>query len=175
MVILMKLNRLKQQRGFSILEIILYLAVAGVLTIAATKYFNSTEREQLDSQNVRMVQEMIKAGTQYLASNPDYSSVSNSVLIDTGAISSEFIQTGTKGTKELVAPWPNSTVMATPTGSGSSSAMKITLSNIPSYVCQDLVNKYQSVGSTSGSKCTANSSNSTNSNFDLSVNAVDGN
>jgi general secretion pathway protein G len=114
-------------RGFSLLELLLSIAIISLIILMATRYFSTVRSSQKVSDAVSMVQG-IRAGATSLYATGGAANVTVANLCTNKQIPSSYCN----GTTSLISPWESGTSAAsTIDGSASSGKFKITIAGIP--------------------------------------------
>lgn len=139
---------LRKQTGFSLLELLLSIAIISLIILMATRYFGTVKTNQQVTSAVSMV-EGVRAGvTAASAAGVGYTSTSTSpyALCSTSKVpKSMCTSTCTSSACNLVSPWESTTSAASNVApsSGTSTTFDITIAGIPdSASCLNLCNTY---------------------------------
>ena len=128
----MKFFKLNKQRGISLLEVMLSLAIIAIILVMATRYFGIASRSSKLNTATSMVNE-IRQGVEQYHNNQGIYPVSLTDLKNSGFITQ---QTATGET-----PWANTNITLTPGAIGGTPT--ITISGGWSAVdCQNMANRF---------------------------------
>jgi len=156
--------RLQRQKGISLLEVLLVVAVAAAIVSAAIFYYSQTILYTHVSQATNLIQEINKAGYEWLKIQDDNGKYkTNFSTLGTAA------QAGGNGLKELVnldlVPCTNNSCYTNPWGGevlveadADANYMLITLSALPQSDCMRLQAQMADMVPTQENTCTSSSS-----------------
>ncbi len=142
--------KLKSQKGIGLLELMLAMAIIAILTLMATKYFTSTKRDELVTQGITLVQDIVSASASYVPPSDGSAQVaSKSNITASGMLPEQYAGGNT--------PW-NGATWTVNSSNTSSNDVQVGITGLPAYACTDLVNKFKSIGNvTDASSCSGGS------------------
>ncbi|MGB6977090.1 MAG: type 4 pilus major pilin [Gammaproteobacteria bacterium] len=119
-----------EQKGISLLELMLALVVISALLLLATRYYQQTRENLRVAQAIEMTNNVVNASYKWLEGQPSFSGISIPTLI-----SSQFLSKSYDGNSN---PWKGTIAVGPATDT---SYIVVTLTNIPSKSCQNLKEK----------------------------------
>lgn len=123
------MDRAKQfNKGISLIELMLALAIIAILLVMATRYYVVARSEQQLNSGVEMVQAVQAASQKWLVEHNDYAGISLSELINYNLLPSKYTSNPWGGVINVDAANNNANV-------------KITFENIPASACGNLVQR----------------------------------
>jgi prepilin-type N-terminal cleavage/methylation domain-containing protein len=127
-------RQLNKQSGNSLLEILLVLAVSGVLVTLALRYFTVVDLNMRVARAISQIDMVSRASYEWLEYQraPNFSAISTQSLLEAHLIAEE----------DLKSPWGGEIQVL---AGDDPSHVKIKLSGISAYGCQDLTRHLQSV------------------------------
>lgn len=134
--------------GYSLIELMLALAIIAIMLVVATRYYSTTSSSQKVNAGVNMLQAVINAGEDIKNTTNSYKSIVGiQKLIDQGLVPKNFSDTN-------INPWGGS-INAT---SGTDTNFVLTLTNIPLEDCLSLAEIMQQKGASfdKSSSCKSN-------------------
>ena len=125
---------MNKQRGNSLLEILLVIAVSSVLIVLAVRYFAVVELNMRVARAISQIDIITRASYQWLeyARKPDFSEITNASLTTTGLVTAD----------DITNPWGGMIAV----GAGSdSNHVRITLSGLSRYACENLSHHLETI------------------------------
>ena len=122
----------KKNKGISLLELILSLAVIAIILVMATRFYSLVHSEQQLNDATGMIQSIRSAGERWLLSHDDYTYINIDNLIERNLLPKNF---GTNPWGGTVTVEPDTTM----------TKMKITIDKIPVPACLNLENRFSSI------------------------------
>lgn len=125
---------MERQRGNSLLEVLLVLAVSSVLIVLAIRYFTVVDLNMRVARAISQIDMVSRASYEWLEYEraADFSKINAQALLESHLIAKE----------DLKSPWGGAIEV---TAGQDPSHVKISLSGISAYGCQDLTRHLQSV------------------------------
>ena len=143
---LMKMNKiLQKQRGISLLEVMLSLAIIAIILLLATRYYVVASKSASLNATTALIGSIQQGAAQYRVGQGSYANMTQTTLINQGSIAKTDQTSDGTG---IVTEWGAVTV----DGSAGTS-YKITLDTLPFDVCTNLTNRY-STSATVSPGCT---------------------
>lgn len=140
--------------GYSLIELMLALAIIAVMLVIATRYYSTTSSSQKVNAGVNMLQVVINASEDIKNTTNSYKSIGKiQDLIDQGLVPKNFSDTN-------INPWGGG-INAT---SGTDTNFALTLTNVPLEDCLSLAEIMQQKGA-SFDKATSCKSNTYTANY----------
>jgi len=139
-------------KGIGLLELVLALAIIGVMLVSATRYFSVVNRSHRLEQAIEMVSAIKAAGERWKVAKDNYSTLSKmSDFVDRGFLPSIY---GASGTSAIKNPWGGEVTVAKGTDS---TLLDITFTKVPTEECSVFVDRIPAMGcDASSSKCSDN-------------------
>jgi len=125
----------RKQRGLTLIELFLALAVIAIIWVVATRYYQVVSNSSKVNEAVQMIQSLRSAGNHYAAGRSNYDGLTIAELNNTNLLPRDLEGSGTTP-GEQVNPWGGNIGI-----SGSGGQMQITLSDVPQADCQNIANK----------------------------------
>ncbi len=141
---------IKKNRGISLLEMLLVLAIGAAIIMMAVRYFSVTRRDLTVTHAIRQIQTLTKASYEWLQAQKqaNFSNNNGGEKIDLkDLITAELIENTDRDTKD---PW-NKTIIIAPGNNPNN--VKITLPNVPKKSCKNLARRLNGVNKTDMPKC----------------------
>jgi prepilin-type N-terminal cleavage/methylation domain-containing protein len=126
------LKNRKKIKGFTLVEILLVIAIAALIYMIVTRYFESARNAEKVNEAIGIVQSVRAASAEWVAGKPDYTGISMADLSNYGLIPRALgigVGTGPWGGNIMVEPDSNS------------HQVRITLTNV--QFCTNLLGKFQ--------------------------------
>jgi Tfp pilus assembly protein PilE len=121
----------REQRGISLLELMLALVVVGALLLLVTRYYQQTRENMRIAQAIEMINNAVNAGYKWLEGQPNFKAVKVTVLAD-----SQFLPQSYK--EGNANPWKGTIDVVS---ANNSDYMTVILTGIPTKSCQNLKEK----------------------------------
>jgi len=126
--------------GYSLIELMLALAIVSVLLVIATRYYSTTSSAQKVNSAANMLQVVINASEDFKNSTNSYAGITIDKLVDQGLIPQSF---STK-TNTNINPW-GGTITAD-AGADNQNFITMTLTHVPKADCKNLTEIMQAKG-----------------------------
>lgn len=120
-------------QGISLLELMLALAIIGIILVAAMRYYTVTRASQQVNEAAEMVTAVYDAGASWIQFNNDFSKANITAFTKDASLPANF-------TNPNINPWGGSVTAGpgkTPT------TLVVGLANLPVTACNDLAAKVQ--------------------------------
>lgn len=129
----LKSQDLGKQRGISVLEVMLSLAIIAVILVMATRYYKTAQQSQQVKNALNILGGIVSAEVDYAATNSNAYDLNIEDLSTKGYLPPGI---GGSGTTPGNDPWGNKILL----GPGANGGFMITFSSVPSNACQELAN-----------------------------------
>ncbi|OGT64933.1 MAG: hypothetical protein A3J38_05120 [Gammaproteobacteria bacterium RIFCSPHIGHO2_12_FULL_45_9] len=135
----------KQQKGLSLIEVLLALTVSAMVIVMSTRYFWTANQAANITQATSQIQRITNASYQWLDANrqSDFADITLTALVSANLISAN----------DQTNPW-GGTITAS-VGQSDPTHVRITLASVPQTQCQALVRALATTAYTEISTCTA--------------------
>lgn len=121
---------LRSQAAFSLMELMLSLAVISMLLVMSTRYFNSVQHQQRLNHAATIVRDIVSASHSWAQSNPDMSNISLQRLIDVNLLTTSYAKN----------PWGGDVIVNAKANDAFN--ITITLSQVPEDDCKALQSEF---------------------------------
>lgn len=129
----MKASGYRENKGISLLEIMLVIVIISAISLSATRYYLVTREGARVAQAADVIHNIAEASYTWVQAQSGFSGISLSVLTDTKLLPDDYSTNPTK-----INPWHGSLDLSV----NSDNNLQVTLGSISSYnVCQDLAAK----------------------------------
>jgi len=120
-------NHFKKTKGMSLIEVMLYVIIAGIILAMVTRYFQQANDGQRVNNAVSMVQKIHNVTQRY----------AQSYQYDPGNVGIDFFQThGALPASYSRSPWRSNIVISV-----SGNVLNITFSTVPAVLCTQMINR----------------------------------
>lgn len=143
---LQQLTNVRRQTGISLLELMLSLAIIAVILTMATRFYTQANQNQKINDGISMVTGLIGGANSWMMSTPNINITKLSDLIKSGYVPTSF--GGASGEGVGANPWAGDIVV-----SSTNQVANITLTNIPTPQCENIVTRFKSDYDTTSSAC----------------------
>lgn len=126
------MKRHKPQRGISLLELMLSLAIIAILLVMATRYYQITRQSQQVDEAVEMITAVYTAGNSWLESHTGFADNMITEFIKDGSLPADFANPNVNPWGGKLEAAPYLTTLTT---------LTVTMENVPSTACQNLAAK----------------------------------
>lgn len=127
---------LQKNKGITLLELMLSLAIIAIILVMATRYYEIVHSTEQTNDASNMIQ-AIRAGSQrWLLSNQDFSNISITAMQNLNLLPQTFSDN----------PW-GSTMTVSP-ASGDTSKIQIEMKDMPLSACENLLSRFSAAAST---------------------------
>ncbi len=133
---LTKINSIYKQRGISLLEVMLSLAIIAIILVMATRYFGLASNTSKLNTATSQLNEVKGGLAQYQLTHGSLTGATITELGNEALITSETAANGGNG----VNPWGGNISISTTGGSAT-----INMSGVPAESCQNLANRLNGV------------------------------
>lgn len=144
------------QRGISLLELMLSLAVIAMVLVLATRYFMNTRTSQQVNEAAEMITAVYAAGESWLQTQNSLEKNMIPIFINNGSIPSDFNESN-------INPWGGDIEAI-----GDDEKLTVILNQVPADACQNLAVKIQQKMHPTQVTCHQTSNNVFSADFDLS-------
>jgi len=127
----LKSQGLGKQRGISVLEVMLSLAIIAVILVMATRYYKTAQQSQQVKNALNILGGIVASEVDYAAANSNKYDGSIEDLSTNGYLPAGIGGTGTTAGND---PWGNPIGLTAPSGGG----FTVTYSNVPATTCAEL-------------------------------------
>lgn len=125
----------QKNKGIGLLELMLSLAVIGILIVMVTIYFKPTSQAANINQAINILQAIQSAGQRWLLTHDDYSTKDNNIikeLVDRNFLPKSFL--------DMNNPWGGKLTV-----DHADSTLSVKMDNLPTEACQALVTQAASL------------------------------
>jgi prepilin-type N-terminal cleavage/methylation domain-containing protein len=142
----MKCNKIKNSRGFTLLEMLLVMSIIAVILVGVTRYYEAASTSQKENDAIRLVQNLKAAGERYRIGKPE-----------SGDILEKLIARNLVPETSKTNPWGGTVGVSLAENNG---PITVTLSAIPGGACMALVKIFTTSNLSSVPTCSAQDANS---------------
>lgn len=142
----------RNEKGISLLEMLLVLAIGAAIIMAAVRYFTITNRNARVTQAISQIKMLTKASYEWLSEQKqqDFSSVNGGVTVSLQQLIDANLIKDTEHNKK--DPWGGDISIA---AGSDPSRVRITLSHLPQKACKNLARRLDNVSQTTIPPCSA--------------------